>query len=461
MTIEQNGPGNVSASYGKRTTSNKFDASKAYDKDIYINSAGHIVSPGGRFISNAKWADIQSRCATRLYSTMLSNTTSAALAGYGFPGPTVLTHAFLADVEVDFDAISLIVQNSTGSALTWSNLKASSVRQVANFNANITSTVSGTFAGASSLSVAAGSVTNPTLAVSDAIPLSSVPRTDGGTRPLVLFTVETTTAADGSTQIGSWYRGGGNNTTKTHDGGRVLAATTTPGSTAPAALVPAITNPDGTSAIVGFVYWSRGAKVLTVMESGNSLVAGNTLAIANRGHLIRAVEEVSTPSAPVEYMVCGLPGQSITVIRALTEKIIGIGALGNGLKPGLTIFNPFDTNANVGSNIDLAPMRHAASRIESVIQNSGGSLLLTEGLPRQSDATTSAWLNDSVRRSFNSSLASDYGVGIIAQATALEKVDQPFLFKTGAVAGDFTHLTQSGDDEVKNLIIEAIQTDFR
>jgi hypothetical protein len=177
--------------------------------------------------------------------------------------------------------------------------------------------------------------------------------------------------------------------------------------------------------------------------------------------LIRAVEEVSTPSAPVEYMVCGLPGQSVSAIRALTEKILGIGVLGNGLKPGLTIFNPFDTNANVGSNIDLAPMRHAASKVEALIQNSGGSLLFTEGLPRQSDSTTSAWLNDTVRRSFNSALASDYGVGVIAQATALERADQPFLFKTGAAAGDFTHLTQSGDDEVKNLIIEAIQTDFR
>lgn len=456
MTVEQKGPGGVSASFGGRKTKSAFDNTKKYDYDLYLRSDGKVIGPDGRFVVNSQWCDVKSRCATRLYSTMLSNTTSAALVGYGFPGATSVTHALLAETEAEYDAVSLIVQNSTASSITWSNLKASSVSQVSSFNTNIASTVSGTFSGNSSVAVPAGSVASPSFAVSDPIPINSVPRTDGGPRPLVLFTVETATASDGSTQIGSWYRGAGNNTTKTHDGGRVLACSTLPGSVAPSSLVPANTNPDVTSAIIGFVYWSRGVKVLTVMEAGNSIVAGNTLDIPNRGRLIRAVESVSTPTNPVEYMVAALPGQNVTNILSLTEKILAIGATGGGMKPGLVIFNPFDTNANVGSNINLTTMRAAASRIEARTSAIGSALILAEGLPRQSDATTSAWLNDSLRRSFNASLSQDYGVDVLSQAAALEQPGKEYLFKAGAAVGDFTHLTQAGDDEVKSLIASLI-----
>jgi len=51
MTIEQNGPGNVSASYGRRSTSNAFDTTKTYDKDLFVDSDMNIVSPSGRVVS--------------------------------------------------------------------------------------------------------------------------------------------------------------------------------------------------------------------------------------------------------------------------------------------------------------------------------------------------------------------------------------------------------------------------
>lgn len=434
----------------------KADLVAHYKTDEDGNVAG-LAAPGGGQVDMRRSAN-KSRCATRLYSTMLSNTTSAALVGYGFPGPTKVTHALLAETEVEFDAVSLIVQNTSGAALTWGNLKASSVREVPTFNTKITETLSGTFSGASSISVAAGSATSPTFAISDPIPLSSVPRTDGGPRPLVLFTVETDTASDGSTQLGSWYRGGGNNTTKTHDGGRVMACSTLPGSVAPASLTPSLTNPDVTSAIVGFVYWSRGAKVLTVMESGNSITAGNNLPVANRGHLIRAVEEVSTPSSPVEYMVCGLPGQGLAQIFALANKVITLGRAGGGMLPGVVIFNPFDTNANVGSNIVVGPMRSASARLESSVQESGGVLMLADGLPRQSDANTKAWLNDQVRRDFNASLGGDFGAAVIRQAGALEDPGRPGFFLQDMVSGDFVHPSLNGDDLIKIIQGAAIRS---
>lgn len=414
-------------------------------------------SGGGHPVSNETLRGPRSRCATRLYSTMLSNTTSAELVGHSFPGPTKVTHALLAETEVEFDAVSLIVQNTSGAALTWGNLKASSVREVPAFNTKITETLSGTFSGASSISVAAGSVTSPTFTISDPIPLSSVPRTDGGPRPLVLFTVETDTASDGSTQLGSWKRGGGNNTTKTHDGGRVMACSTMPNSVAPASVDPANTNPNVTSVIVGFVYWSRGAKVLTVMESGSSIVAGNTLTVANRGHLIRAVEAVSTKEEPIEYMVAGLPGQGIETIRALTEKIMAQADAATGLLPGVLFWNAFDMNANVGGAISPGPMRAATARVDARAQKTQTHLVLVDGLPRQSDATTSTWSNDVLRREFNASLSAGFQADVIKQGAALQSATNPALFASGTVQGDLTHPTDAGDDLVKGLFVEYLK----
>lgn len=399
----------------------------------------------------------RTRCATRLYTTMLTNTTSATLAGYGFPGAdTKLTHGLLADVEAPFDAVSLIVQNTTASVLTWGNAKVSSVRQVALAQGNIAETLNVTFNGASSVAVPAGSVTNPTFVVSDPAPLNSVARSDGGTRPLLLLTAETTTATDGSTQLGSWYRGVGDNTTKTHEGGRVLAAVTVVGSIAPSAMPMSAAGTDASSALVGFVYWARGVKVLTVMEAGNSLTAGNTLPTANRGHLIRAVEAVSSPEAPVEYMVAGLPGQSVEVIRALTEKILGQASATSGLLPGVVVFNPFDTNSNVGSAIVLGPMRAAAGRVEAAVNKLGAELILMEGLPRQASASASAWSNDEVRQEFNRGLSADYTSVVIPQARALQASGNPSLFAPGTVQGDFTHPTIAGDDLIKELLVETL-----
>lgn len=50
MSIENKGPGGVSASFGKRATSNKFDVSKKYDKDLFVDSDRNIVTPGGEVL---------------------------------------------------------------------------------------------------------------------------------------------------------------------------------------------------------------------------------------------------------------------------------------------------------------------------------------------------------------------------------------------------------------------------
>lgn len=50
MSIENKGPGGVSNSYGRRTTSNKFDLSKKYDRHVSVDSTGNLVGPNGNVI---------------------------------------------------------------------------------------------------------------------------------------------------------------------------------------------------------------------------------------------------------------------------------------------------------------------------------------------------------------------------------------------------------------------------
>ena len=50
MTIEQKGPGGVSASFGKRTTSNKFDLNSQYDARVYSKDRYTLVGPNGELL---------------------------------------------------------------------------------------------------------------------------------------------------------------------------------------------------------------------------------------------------------------------------------------------------------------------------------------------------------------------------------------------------------------------------
>lgn len=84
--------------------------------------------------------------------------------------------------------------------------------------------------------------------------------------------------------------------------------------------------------------------------------------------------------------------------------------------------------------------------------------MLAEGLPRQSDANTTAWLNDQVRRDFNASLGGDFGAAVIRQAGALEDPGRPGFFLQDMVSGDFVHPSLNGDDLIKMIQCAAIRS---
>jgi hypothetical protein len=348
----------------------------------------------------------------------------------------------LTDVEAQFDGISVILANVGASPIVVSNLVAGSPRQIANFASNLDSQVAGTFGGAGSLSIPAGTKDNPTFVVSDMIPLSGATRSDGGVRPLVLLNMQFATTSDGATPLTYWSRSGpewGTSPTFTDAGGRVLGTNVVPNA---AAITSATVNPGGASPIVGFAYWARG-KVAVVAAAGNSILAGSSLpANPSRSQLIKAVQAVSTPLRPIEYMVLGIPGSQTSTYCNLLIKLIGQAATSGGVfKPTHGVVHAFNTNS--GPTLDTKVLWQPGTKLAATLENNKIAGCVVTGIPRQTGAV-SYFTNDAVRRSFNESLP----FPVIDAARITQSPTDPSLFGPGMGQSDGAHPTEAGDNAI-------------
>jgi len=164
----------------------------------------------GYIAGQAPYGNIPSRFNTSIVSKPLpgSNNTDPSNGGSGTGSTLTITYGGKLEAEGDFDAVRLIwishVANATNSciaavAVTETadvNTQATLAQPVAGgtaFNSLRTGTSTYgwntvTWASASSVNIpASATVATPTTAVSDWIPVSSIPRADGGTRPLLMW----------------------------------------------------------------------------------------------------------------------------------------------------------------------------------------------------------------------------------------------------------------------------------
>lgn len=164
----------------------------------------------GYIAGQAPYGNIPSRFNTAIVSKPLpgTNNTDPSNGGAGTGSTLAITYGGKLEAEGDFDAVRLIwishVANATNSciAAVATTETASTVTQASlahpmaggtAYNAVRSGTDTYgwntvTWAGASSVSIAgSATVATPTTAVSDWIPLSSIPRADGGTRPLLMW----------------------------------------------------------------------------------------------------------------------------------------------------------------------------------------------------------------------------------------------------------------------------------
>lgn len=399
----------------------------------------------------------RTRVATRLWMSNPAASAASAITGYGFPGPTAITSWMLADTEAPFDAVSIILANTTGSTITVTAASAGTPTQVSSFNSNYSATGSFTFAGSATGTITAGTATNPTFLVSDALSISSAARVDGGSRALLALAASFTTATDGSTQLSYWNRNGtawGTSLTSGDSNGRILSTLNEPGTIAIGSLFAGGANQSGNSCIFGFAYWARGV-VKTIMCAGDSITAGNTLTNTTRQWLLKAVQATSTPANPMEYMIVGLGGQQAVTYAALARKIMTLSGVPAGVGvPTHLIYSAFTPNvgATIGTS-QLNGMRQPLALTLAQAETLGVGTAVWTGLPRNSDATTAYWTtgNDAARVAYNDSLESFAPGSVLDFSTALGDSSAPQRMQTTnigyplTVSGDFLHPSDAAD----------------
>jgi lysophospholipase L1-like esterase len=181
--------------------------------------------------------------------------------------------------------------------------------------------------------------------VSDWIPVSSVPRTDGGTKPLVAVRAYMQAHAN-LPAYGNGVDNFTNHATRTD--GRIWAARQQAGVLVTSGFTDTTNRTQ--SPIVGIQYLSRG-KVKTVAGLGDSITDGRGTYLGE-GFLLPAIDALSDMNGTAyEYMNCGWSGQSYSVIG---ERAIDV--LQSSVRPDVLVIpngSPNDISTTISqSNID-------------------------------------------------------------------------------------------------------------
>lgn len=402
------------------------------------------------------------RVATRLYLTDPKSALASVFQTWA--GETAFTAAMLVDTETDFDAVSLLAVNTTAAPLVIGAAYAATPTQIASYAANLGNTGQFLFSGATTKTLAAAAaVTQPTFELSDPLPLSSTARTDGGTRPLLLLDVQYTTASDGSTAVPYWFRTGsewGASVSAGNTNGRILGSTYLKGAIALASL-PAMAA-TGNCLVFGFVYWTRGVPVKVVMANGDSITSGSALTTSQNGPwLMKACQSISTPTAPVEFMICGHPGQRETVYapygRSFMNGISTDKALAGAGVPTHLIYAAGTPNigATFGAS-QAASMRQQLSLTVGTAVEKGIQTAIWTMVPWSATATTPTWTGSSATTfaAYNAALA-NWNVKLLNFNAAVSYPADPTMYQTTALgytvntgAADLKHLSDAGDTRI-------------
>lgn len=247
-----------------------------------------------------------------------------------FNNTTANTFQVTCELQQHFDAIQVIFANSKPAYSDNAvQIKASVLASAADLNGSagtwVTVTKSGLLRMTMPIAPATGRLS---YTLSDIIPLSSIPRTDGGTKPLLVVRAYMGTSGDlpvvgnGTDDFTNWAA-------RTNGRRWVMRQMAGDGVTTPTAFTS--TTNVSQSPIIGVRYWSRG-RVVNVMTVGDSISDGRGTYIGEGfGGLV--ADRLTSDALAVEYSNCGWSGQATSVFG---ERAIDI--LFSDIKPDVLIF---------------------------------------------------------------------------------------------------------------------------
>jgi len=307
------------------------------------------------------------------------------------------------EAEADFSRVRLRLYSEGGAATTFKALAAVTETAATDTAANLSQPVVGgttynalrasdgapgwatlTVDGASTFDwPGVASADNPKELVTDWVNLRSVPRADGGTRPLVMFRIEHDGTANGdwaghnhpdwvSEASGeSWYRlwqpytisGGGGVTDPTKTASAVSA-----------------------SAVWAAVEFDYDTPAHTVLGIGDSqLENSNGEALGTFGVWAwQACASLSSPGRPVHYFNAGRGGGTPTVY--LPPGLLNIASL----KPKVVLYQPISSNSGAPTAARNAAATGQIAQVRKACADVGARLVLVTGIPFSSSATANA-----------------------------------------------------------------------
>jgi len=283
----------------------------------------------------------------------------------------------------------------------------------------------------------------------DWINISSVPRTDGGTKPLVAARAFMQSSAnlpvygDGTDDFTNWA---------TRTDGRIWAARQQDG----LAVSSGFTNTTNRSQspIVGFQYLARG-RVITVAAVGDSITDGRGTYLGE-GFILPAVESLSDMNGTAyEYMNCGWSGQAMSTFA---ER--GVDVLQSSIRPDVLVLPGASPNDNPSSiaQSDIDGFRSRRNRVVADARRAGVPVVLWTWLPTNT-AVRPYGAADSLRTAYNAELMAQAGRGlfVVDAAAALSGVTSGGQVQM--LAGSTTdgiHPNDSGNATLRDLIKPAI-----
>ena len=302
--------------------------------------------------------------------------------------------------------------------------------------------------------------------VTDWIPVASVPRTDGGTLPLIAIRAYFPDA-NATFPV---YGNGINNLTNwvTKPDGRIWCARNqlVSGVSAPTTFT-SVTN-QSQSAIVGVQYLTVSGSVVNVMGIGDSITEGFGGTYIGESFIGMAAEAASNPvsgGVAVQYSDCGWIGQpqgSVSNGFGFATRLIDI--LNSPVRPDIVIFPNASPNDITGSPTTITP-----TLIESLGLNLGS--MLAECKARDVSAIVWTWLpsntsqktygtSDALRVAYNEVTMALSNTNVIVNdlstpASGAPDVTGQIQFATG-FSTDGLHPNQFGNTSLSGLLFASL-----
>ena len=254
------------------------------------------------------------------------------------------------------------------------------------------------------------------LYLSDIMPISSVPRTDGGAYPAIRLRIYvfTTGAAGNYVVMGNGVQDFSN--WATHPSGRIWKTNgkygqfVGPGAGLEANMTDANSIAENGSPIVGLVYYARG-KVVNVVGFGDSITEGQGTYIGE-GFGFPACHELSRAAEGIayEWSNLGWAGQTMGQMR---QNIIDAMTV-SGLKFDVALIpgaSPNGTSAPIQAS-DIDTHRFVSRHSAAILRDNGVTPLISTWLPTN-PGIKDYNASDSLRRALNDDYRSDAGHGAV------------------------------------------------